>query len=232
MDVPASETAEPAPSPDAGDDPTSTSAAADSALDLPRLDASDEFIRRVAEGLSARPGWASWLAADDLVRRFVASVVQVSSGSSPASRLEHLAPQESFRVREFEGRTVIDPASYRRYDLLMATFVSLDEEGTARLYRQLHPLFEEAHRELGFPEDSFDEALARAVRTLLAVEVPEGPVEVEEDEGVYIFRDPELEALTPAEKQLIRMGPDNARRIQAKLRELADAMEIDHGTTE
>ena len=43
----------------------------------------------------------------------------------------------------------------------------------------------------------------------------------------YHFADPALEALSPAQKQLLRLGPGNARRVQAKLRELAPALGLD-----
>lgn len=195
-------------------------------LELPALGASDTLIREVGEELSTHPGWASWLAPDDLVRRFVASVVTVSTGQSPRDHLSFLAPEEEFSVRDSGGRTVVDPASYRRYDWVAATFASLDTDRTVWLYRRLHPLFQEAYRELGFGEGTFDEALARAVEILLAVDVPEGPVEVVPDEAVYAFRDPGMEERSAAAKQLIRMGPENARRVQAKLRELAEALKL------
>jgi hypothetical protein len=42
----------------------------------------------------------------------------------------------------------------------------------------------------------------------------------------YAFADPRDEGLTPAQKQLLRMGPGNARIVQAKLREIALALGI------
>lgn len=221
---------------DAGDGPdgagsvadtTARAAPADSPIDLPELEASDEVVRRMAEGLSSRPELAEWLATDRLVRRFVGAVVVVAAGRSPREELEFLDPGASFEVRRPDEPTVVDPASYRRYDAVAATVASLDTRGTAELYRRLRPLFQEAYRDLGFREGSFDGALARAVETLLAVPVPEGPVEVVPVGGnAYEYRDPELEALSPAQKHLLRMGPENIRRIQAKLRELAGALEL------
>ena len=43
----------------------------------------------------------------------------------------------------------------------------------------------------------------------------------------YHFADPALEELSPAQKTLLRMGPGNARLVQAKLRELAPALGLD-----
>jgi hypothetical protein len=44
---------------------------------------------------------------------------------------------------------------------------------------------------------------------------------------VYEFADADMEARTPAEKHVLRLGPTNARRVQAKLRELAAALGIE-----
>ena len=215
---------------DVGDAAAAPAGPADSALDLPELDASDAFVRDVVAGLSSRPQLAEWLATDRLVRRFVGSVVQVAAGLSPRDELEFMEPEGSFAVREPgepSAAAVVDPASYRRYDPVAATFVSLDTEGTAELYRRLRPLFREAYRDLGFSEGSFDGVMARAFETLLAVPVPEGPIRVvPSGADAYEFRDPALEDLAPAQKHLLRMGPENVRRVQAKLRELAGALDL------
>lgn len=209
------------------DTPAARAAPPDSALDLPELDASDALVRDLAAGLSSRPQLAEWLATDRLVRRFVGAVVQVAAGLSPRDEVDFMEPEGEFRVREPGDTTVVAPDAYRRYDAAAATFVALDTRGTARLYRNLRPLFREAYRDLGFREGSFDGALARAVETLLAVPVPEGPVEVVSmGGGLYEYRDPALQRLSPAQKHLLRMGPENVRRVQAKLRELADALDL------
>lgn len=195
--------------------------------DLPELDASDELVRRMAAGLSSHPGLAEWLVTDDLVRRFVGAVVRVAAGRSPREPLEFMDPEGDFRVREPGDTAVVAPDSYRRYDPVAATFGSLDTRGTAELYGRLRPLFQEAYRDLGFTNEPFEVMLARAVETLLAVPVPEGPVEVMPDGAeAWEYRDPELEELKPAQKHLLRMGPENIRRIQSKLRGLAEALDL------
>ena len=37
---------------------------------------------------------------------------------------------------------------------------------------------------------------------------------------LYEFEDPQLEALSAGQKAMLRLGPDNARRVKAKLRAL------------
>ncbi len=186
------------------------------AVDLPGLNASDALVRRLAE----------WLATEEIIRLFVVSVTNLARGSSPASRLDFMAPEGDFAVQAEGGMIRMDPAAYRRYDGLTEAFVSLDTEGTARLYRRLLPLMEEAYRELGLGDGSFHQVLARAVGPLLTLSVPREPPVLVEYGPAYAFADPELEGLTSAEKHLVRMGPDNAARVQAKLRALAEAMAL------
>jgi len=213
--------------PGEGTDPSArTPASEEEPFVLPGLDASDEAVRRLAEGLTAHPRLTAWLAPEDLVRRFVEAVVDVSRGSSPRSALEMLAPTEPFQVQESGDRLVVDPESYRRYDLLAQVMTSVDAQNAAEMYRRLLPLFREAYRELGFTERSWEETLARAVRNLVSVEVPEGPLEVREHVGRYLYVDPSVEDLTPAEKHLLRLGPENAFRVQDKIREIAGYLNL------
>jgi len=195
-------------------------------LELPALGVSDTLVRELVSRLSTRPQWAAWLVSDELIRRFVASMIDLAAGSTPAANLPTLAPEDPFRVSQGGGVVLIDPASYARYDLLASTLTSLDTQGSVRLYRQLLPLIEEAYAELGIPGVTWEGTMTLAVRTLLQTEVPAGPIEVIPLDGVYEFRDPALEALRGGQKQLIRAGPANARLIQGKARELAQVLEL------
>lgn len=194
------------------------------ALDLPELGASDAFVREFVAGLSEHPQLASWLVTDELIYRFVRTTVSLAYGQGPREHVDFLEPGEGFQVQEIDGLLIVDPESYRRYDLLTETVTSVSTEGTARLYRQMYPLFEEAYGELGIPDATFDDMLAQAVDNLIAADIPVGQLIVEPSRAVYAFTDAGLEARTPAEKHLIRMGPDNAGALQAKLRELRDAI--------
>jgi hypothetical protein len=195
--------------------------------ELPPLVESDAFVRERAARASTRPELAAWLAGEGLVERFVAAVDAVANGESPRAELRELAPQGPFRASERAGRSVADPSGGARYDLVSAVFASLDPQLCAALHRQLLPLFEAAYAELGRREGDFDEVLARAFRELLRAPVRDGEIELVPRLRSYRYADPALEALSPAQKQLLRMGPDNARRVQAKLRELAPALGLD-----
>lgn len=202
---------------------------AEEEIELPPLEASDAIVRRLVGELSSHPRIASWLATDELVRKFVATVDNVARGESPRPHLLTAAPDRPFSVEERDGDLVIDPASYHRFDTLVEAFTALEPEGTARLYERLQPLIEEAYRKQGYPQADFDRTLARAIAQLLETPVVEGPVRLVEETERYEYANPRLEELSPAQKDLLRTGPENVRRIQAQLRELAAALGIPEG---
>jgi len=189
------------------------------------LKTSDAVVRELAAGLSSNPKLAAWLVNDDLIRRFTASVNNIAAGMSPRAHLEFLRPKEGFEVDRRGGDVlVIDEHSYHRYDLPSAVFSSLDTEGTVALYRELKPLIDEAYREIAPPGRSFDDRLQAALDHMLAVPVVDGPTQVLERVVTYAWADDELEAMSGAQRHLLRMGPDNVRKIQSKLSELKVAL--------
>lgn len=184
------------------------------------LATSDAVVRELVGQLSARPALTKWLAHEDLVRRFVAAVDNVGNGVSPTTQLTFMRPEEPFKVVQRGDRFFIDPASYDRYDLPTQVFLSLDTEGTAALYRELEPLVDEAYREISPPGSSFADRLEAAIDHLLEVVPPAEPPQVERKVVTWVYVDESLENLSDAQKQLLRMGPENALLIKAKLREL------------
>jgi hypothetical protein len=188
------------------------------------LPESDGRVRDLTGRLSSEPEFAKWLQEKDLVRRFTAAVNNVAEGASPRMVLGFLAPAGSFEVAGARGKTTIDPRSYARYDTVARVFGSLDAQGAGSVYRELKPLIDQAHGEIAPPGQTFDKTFSQAIQHLLAVPVPEGAVEVQPQGALYAYASPELEGLSRAQKHLLRMGPENMRTVQAKLRELQSAL--------
>lgn len=193
--------------------------------DVPALEASDAFVRTWVPRLSSHPRIAAWLTTDGLIRNFVTVVFNIAEGGSPAGRLPVLKPVRNFQVVERGDRLFIDPRGYERYTDLAAAFASLDPAAAAQLYSTLKPRLEEAGAELG-GSGSFDATLERAIVSLLHTPVSDRPLAVEPWGIGYRFVDPKLEALTEAQKHLLRLGPSNGRLVQRQLRDLALALGI------
>lgn len=193
---------------------------------LPPLDESDSLVRTVVGALSSHPRLVSWIASEEgLVRTFVATVDRVAEGESPREQIVGFAPSRGYEaaVDDEAGGLVPAPRTASRFDLLVSIFTAIDSETAALTYQRLRPLVTEAYREIGRSDADFDRTLRRAIAELMAVPIVEQPVLEATVEG-YRYRDPALESLSAAQKQLLRTGPENTRRIQAKLAELSRAL--------
>ena len=199
---------------------------------LPPLGQMDTFLRALLGALSSHPDFIRWLATDDLIRQMASGIDRIARGQSPAADLIVLRPSGDFAVQGRPNAATIDPASYRRYDRLAAMVESLEPRGIVAAYRTVQPRLDEAYRALGRSPGGVDDAIDASLELLIETPIPAAPVAVVPGKGAtYAFRDPELERLAPIQKQLLRMGPDNARRIQARLRDIrAELTKSDNGT--
>lgn len=186
---------------------------------LPPLDDMDGFLRPLLSALSSRPELARWLATDDLVRQLAAAIDQASQGDNPAGGFKELAPASGLAVARRNNRRIIDPNGYKRYDGLVKTVTSLDASAVARIYRTIRPRLNEAYQNMGHPGGDVDVAVQQALDILLDTPVVKGPVALVEGAGArWAYEDPHLEALTPTQKQLVRMGPAHTDTMLVWLR--------------
>jgi hypothetical protein len=185
---------------------------------------SDGVVRDLAQEISSHPEFATWLGSKNLITKFTATVDNIAQGSIPRAQIDFFKPKGRFRTFMRGGRYYISPASYARYNLVANVLSSLDVTDCVRLYRQLKPAIQEAFRELGYPEENFQNTLILAIHELLKVPVVEKNIPLESNVISYEIADSRLERLSDAQKSLLRMGPENVRKIQAKLREFGLAL--------
>jgi hypothetical protein len=212
---PKSETAFPAPKPSLETAKETLPAA------RPSLAESDDWVRQKGQTLSAEPGWAQWLANKNLIRRLTAAVVNISEGKSPRKHLSFLGSQKPFSALKKEGGLYLDPQTYDRYNLVTEIISRMEAVKAVGVFKELSPLFQDAYRELGYPQGEFQAVLIHAIKELLLTPVVEGDIRVKEAVLSYWAVDDNLEDLSEAQKHLLRMGPQNTRKIQKKLREMA-----------
>ncbi len=216
---------DPAAAPDAG---SAGDAPADRLpeIPLPPLDETDTLVRTLAMGLSSHPLLVSWLATDGILRRFTVVIDNIAYGQPVRKQLTEVTPAGPFRVAGRGGQTRPDPRNYPRYEPLTAAMESIDPVRAAQMYSMLRPRVEEAYLEMGRGV-SFDRALEQAIIALLQAPPVRGNETLVPAKPVgYAFTNPQLQALSPAQKHLLRMGPERAPRVQAKLRDIALALGI------
>ena len=119
-----------------------------------------------------------------------------------------------------EGHYVLSARNYARYDGLVSLAETVNLKQLVILYTRYYPLFQQAYEELGYPDRYFNDRLVEVIGHLLAAPEPAGPIQLVQPKVFYEFADPELEKLSAGQKILVRLGPDNERRIKAVLRKL------------
>ncbi len=183
------------------------------------LNSSDGPIREMLKECSQHKDFGKWILTQDLVRRFVATVDNVSEGKSPAPHLEFLRPVTAFKTLR-KGKTIyLDPSGFKRYNHIAEALSSLKIEQTMLLYLKIEPLLESAYKELGYPDKKFGDTLLKALSLLRHTPMPEGGLVLKEKVLVYAFADPKYEGLSEASKHLLRMGPANAEKILGRATE-------------
>lgn len=187
---------------------------------LPALAESDKPL---AEGLAAaidRDAIARYLISQDLVRRIVATVDNLPR-KTYAQRLSPLKPAPGkFAVAGTDAQMAISPQNAARYAPLVRAFEAVNSEKLVALYVRFYPLFQEAYREQGYPNAYFNDRLVQVLDLLIATREAPGQLAIVQPKVLYEFADPALEALPSGQKILLRMGPENAARVKAKLREI------------
>lgn len=111
-----------------------------------------------------------------------------------------------------------------RYEPLIKIVQGTDTAQLVAMYKQFYPLFQQAYVDLGYPEGYFNDRLVEVIDHLLATPDPSGPVLLKRPSVNYEFVDPTLENRSAGQKMMIRIGPQNAAIVKAKLRELRKAI--------
>lgn len=129
----------------------------------------------------------------------------------PVSKLD-----KPFTV-EGEGELLyMSSDSYRRYDELVAGISAVNTEAVVKTFHKVRPLYEWAFGGIGLEDDDFDNAVIRTLDQVLATPELERQLALKQKSVMYLYAEPELEALSPLQKQLLRMGPENVRKVKAQ----------------
>lgn len=211
------ELGEPVPEPEATD-----AEPAEPARELPPLQQStDEIIQR----LQQQEQVVEPLQSEQLIRDAVVFVDNLRNGVVVKEAAVVQGPKAQFRVLEQDGKIYIDPRSYDRYNTLVDWFVSLDTNVLVGMLEDYQPLVQEALAEIGYPDTAPETVLLEAIDMLMQTPSVGTVIELTDESVMYRYADPALEALPDAQKQMLRLGPDNMRRVKLKLESLREALE-------
>ena len=186
---------------------------------LPPLNVSDPAIKD-ALGEALGNDAMHYLVPESIVRHLVVTIDNLPRQKAPAAKRPVVSPGGPFLAEGDEVYATLEPKNYARYTSMVDAVRRLDMQRMADVYLRFYPLFQGAYQDLGYPNGYFNDRLVAVIDLLLATPQPSGPIELTRPNVTYTFADPTLEALPAGQKLLIRMGPDNAAVIKAKLKEL------------
>lgn len=186
------------------------------------LDTSDPAVKAsLIESSSASEETVNRMLVDEgLIQRFVVSVTNLANDEMAPNHQLLTPPEQNFRVYSQAGKQWIDAASYKRYTPYVDMLESFNNEALLNIYGIYKDDIQAKYAEIGSPDQDFNSVLLEAIDQLLDTPEVPVPVEVYTDSVAYKYVDDRLESLNEPQKQLLRTGPDNMRRIKAKLREL------------
>ena len=186
---------------------------------LPALNESDPTMKAaLAPAIGADA--MQYLVPESIVRHLVVTIDNLPRQKVAVAKRPTVAVAGPFLAEGDELHATLDPKNFARYDPMVNVVRKLDAQRVADVYLRYYPLFQSAYQDLGYPNGYFNDRLVQVIDSLLATPQPTGPIELTRPNVMYAFADPTLEARPAGQKLLLRMGPDNAAVIKAKLREL------------
>lgn len=199
--------------------------AAEPAVDLPGLNESDEFVLSRLGGIEIGAALLNLITSEEVIRRFVVFVDNVAEGNLPQLDYPVRRLQQQPAVREVDTNLYeMQTVSYQRYTPLVDGLVAVSPDLAVPIYRLVKPLLQEAYAEIGYPNRDFDATLLRAIDTVLNARTAEGPFQLVKPRVMYLYADSTLESYSPVEKQLLRMGPQNAEKLKLALAQYRDRL--------
>ncbi len=191
---------------------------------LPALGESDPFTSDLLIQLFGEPAWKQLLTPQHFIQRLVLIIDALPREDLPMQHLPVRSPPGSFLTAGKPGAEIIATENFGRYAPYVALAEAVPPQRLADAYLRIYPLLEQAYRELGHPQTYFHDRVIEVLDHLLATPRVKGPIPVVEHINRYHYADPQLESLSAGRKILLRMGPDNARRVKKVLQQLRNLL--------
>lgn len=187
---------------------------------LPRLEESDDAVRDAVGDIPLGTAGQQYLIPGNIIERSASLIYLMAQGEVPYKLLPVSRPKAAFPIRDDGTQVVTDPAGFERYDALTQWLQSLDLESLLSSLEWFIPLFREAWSYYGEDPAAFDMAVVITLDLVIATpEIDLREARLIRKEAVWIFEDPAIEGLAPIQKQVLRMGPENAKILKAKAAE-------------
>lgn len=183
---------------------------------LPPLGESDDAVRDALGAIPLGTPGQQYLLTSNIIERSSSALYLMAQGDVPYKLLPIARPKIPFPISDDGLKVTADPAGFSRYDTLSGWLRQIDITAVIESLQWLLPLFREAWSFYGDSSDGFDAAIVNTLDAIVSTpEIDMSEARLIRKEAVWIYEDPAVEALPPLQKQILRMGPDNALIIKA-----------------
>ena len=184
---------------------------------LPKLDESDDEVRDAVADIPLGNAGQQYLMSSNVIERGTSMVYLLVQGEVPYKLLPIARPKGAFPIADDGTQVTVSADGFARYDALAQWLMSLDIEALAAALARFTPLFREAWSYYGEEAEAFDFAVISALDMVASTpEVDLASARLVRKEAVWLYEDPAIEGLPAIQKQVLRMGPDNAAIVKDK----------------
>jgi hypothetical protein len=187
---------------------------------LPSLEQSDSTALAALADIFGKNAANKLFVNQEVIRRFVVTVDSlprevISAQLQPTTRVPG-----QLRISGKGLTRNLSSANYTRYTPFIRVAEAVDAKTFTSTYIDLYPLFQQAYRDLGYPNGYFNDRLVEVIDHMLEAPEIDGPIALIQPHIFYKFADPKLQSLSAGHKLMLRIGNDNAARVKGKLREI------------
>jgi hypothetical protein len=191
---------------------------------VPPLAESDAPLREALAQVSSAEAVKDFLTPQDVIRKMVVTIDNLPRQKVAVEKRPTVPVAGTFAADGDELHATLDQRNFERYKPMVAAITHVDMKQLGAVYIHYYRLFQESYQNLGYPNGYFNDRLVEVIDDLLAAPEPKQPIQLVRPNVMYTFADPTLESRSAGQKLLIRMGPENAKAVKAKLIELKAAI--------
>ncbi|MDG1507867.1 MAG: DUF3014 domain-containing protein [Luminiphilus sp.] len=180
----------------------------------------DRYARESIDAVNGGKALAQFVAGDYVVERAVAIIDALRRGEVPYKLLPVGKPSTTFPISDDGLRVTLDAAGFSRYDGFAQWVGGLDTTALVSLLNDYEMIATQALTRMGVSDFDIRSAVLAATTQILSTPQVAVDAELMRREANWVYIDPELEALSSLQKQVLRMGPENADIIQQKARDI------------
>ncbi|MDB2313533.1 DUF3014 domain-containing protein [Luminiphilus sp.] len=188
----------------------------------------DQYARESIDAVNGGKALAQFVAGDYVVERAVAIIDALRRGEVPYKLLPVGKPSTTFPISDNGLRVTLDTAGFSRYDGFVQWVGGLDTPALISLLNDYELIATQALTRMGVTDFDIRSAVLAATTQILSTPQVAVDAELMRREANWVYMDPELEALSSLQKQVLRMGPENAGIVQQKARDIRGAL-LDDG---